>query len=296
MQVLITGASGRFARFVIRELSDRYDVVLTSRHLPPKEFAHLPWIQADLTRFEDCQRVVQGIDAIQHVGAQPEPTDHPKLRSQFAARGIPFDATFKTNLMGTYYLMQAAVEADIKTVVMTGSNCALGHGFRISTKPFPIQSLPINEQHPCYPEDSYSFTKHAGEALLASYSRAYGIRTYVTRPAGIRTKIQRQEMAEQAKPATAWDPWFWSWVGSEDLAHAQGLLMEAAPELPQHGIYFVNADDTHALEPSLELLKRFKPEVLPLVDSLENHQSFISCNKIKQQLGWQPTTSWRQYL
>ena len=296
MKVLITGASGRFARFVIRELMDRYEVVLSSRHSPPKEFSHLPWLQADLTVFEDCQRMVQGIDAIQHIGAQPEPTDHPELRSHFATQGIPFDATFKTNLLGTYYLMQAAVEADVKTVVMTGSNCALGHGFRISSTPFPVQALPINEQHPCYPEDSYSFTKHAGEALLASYSRAYGIRTYVTRPAGIRTEAQRCEMAETTNPSAGWDPWFWGWVGSEDLARAQRLLMEAAADLPTYDVYFVNADDTHALEPSQELIQRFKPEWLPLVDHLENHQAFISCDKIKKQLGWQPTTSWRQYL
>ncbi|MBT9317576.1 NAD-dependent epimerase/dehydratase family protein [Leptothoe spongobia] len=296
MKVLITGASGRFARFVIRELADRYEVVLTSRHSPPKEFAHLHWLQADLTCFGDCQRVMQGIDAIQHVGAQSEPTDHPEMRTDFTTQGIPFDTTFKTNLLGTYYLMQAAVEVGVKTVVMTGSNCALGHGFRISSTPFPIQSLPIDEQHPCYPEDSYSFTKHAGESLLASYTRAYGIRTYVTRPAGIRTEIQRHEMANTAKPAKAWDPWFWGWVGSEDLAHAQRLLMEAASELPEHDVYFVNADDTHALEPSQTLIKRFKPEWLPLVNPLENHQAFIRCDKIKRQVGWAPTTDWRQYL
>ena len=296
MKVLITGASGRFARFVIRELTARHEVVLTSRHSPPKEFAHLPWLQADLTCFADCQRIMRGIEAIQHVGAQPEPTDHPEMRSHFTSQGIPFDATFKTNLLGTYYLMQAAVEAGVKTVVMTGSNCALGHGFRISATPFPMQFLPIDEQHPCYPEDSYSFTKHAGEALLASYSRAYDIRTYVTRPAGIRNEVQRHKMADVAKPAAAWDPWFWSWVGSEDLAQAQRLLMEAAPELPHHDVYFVNADDTHALEPTLALVECFKPELLSLVERLENHQSFLCCDKIKQQLGWQPTASWRQYL
>lgn len=295
MKVLITGASGRLARSMIRELSGHYDLVLTSRHKPPKEFAHLPWVSADLTCFEGCQRMMQGIDAIQHLGAQPEPSDHPDLRAQFATKGIPFDATFKTNLLGTYYLLQAAVEAGVKTVIMTGSNCALGHGFRISSTPFPIQALPIDEYHPCLPEDSYSFSKHAAEALLASYTRAYGIRTYVTRPAGIRTEVQRRQMAAEARPAKAWDSWMWGWVGSEDLARAQRLLLEAAPELPPHDIYFVNADDTHALEPSRELIERFKPELRPWVDHLSGYQAFICCDKLKKQVGWQPTTSWRQY-
>jgi len=38
---------------------------------------------------------------------------------------------------------------------------------------------------PAFPEDFYNYSKLAGELLLASYTRAYGIRTYVTRPAAI---------------------------------------------------------------------------------------------------------------
>ena len=294
-KVLITGASGRLAKFAIRELADRYEPILTSRHPPPDEFSAFPWIQGDLTCFEDCQRMVAGVDAIQHLGAQSEPSDHPQMRTGKAARGIPFDATIKTNLLGTYYLLQAAVEAGIKLFVMTGSNCALGHGFRISQTPFPIQTLPIDETHPCYPEDSYSFSKRAAEDMLATYSRAYGIRTYVTRPAAIKTESQRQQMAAEAAPAKGWDPWLWGWVGGEDVASAQRLLMEAAPELPLHDVFLVNADDTSALEPSRELVERFKPELLPLAETLTDHQAFTSCEKLKPRLGWQPKTSWRQY-
>ena len=154
-------------------------VLMSRRH--PTRFAALPWVQGDLTVFDDCRRAVQGVDAIQHLAAQPWPVDHPALRGQAAEQGLPFDATFQSNMVGVYYLMQAAVEAGVGRVVMAGSNCALGHGYRISQTPFPFQSLPIDESHPAYPEDSYSYSKLAGEMLLASYTRAYGIRTYVTR-------------------------------------------------------------------------------------------------------------------
>ena len=242
MKILITGASGRLAGFVIRELAKSHELVLTSRRKPAEEFSNFPWIQGDLTCFEDCQRAVQGVEAIQHLGAQPGPVDHPDFRARAEEQGVPFDATFRTNMLGTYYLMQAAVETEVRIVVMTGSNCALGHGFRISGTPFPIQALPIDETHPCYPEDSYS--------LLASYTRAYGIRTYVTRPAGITPAERRRQMAENARPTIGWTDWLWCWVGSEDVASAHRLLMEAADELPPHDVYFLNADDTTALEPS----------------------------------------------
>lgn len=296
MKVLITGSSGRLAGFLIRELADKHELILTSRRQPPQEFSSFPWIKADLNCFEDCQLAVAGVEAIQHLGAQAEPSDHPKLRRHKEQQGIAFDATFKTNLLGTYYLLQAAVEAKVRVFVMTGSNCAFGHGFRISQTPFPIQSLPIDETHPCYPEDSYSFSKGAGEALLATYSRAYGIRTYVTRPAAIRTESQRRQIAKEAGPARAWDPWLWAWVGSEDLARAHRLLLEAADELPLHDLYLVNADDTTALEPSLELVERFRPELLSRTDKLSEHQSFFNCDKLKKMVGWQHQTSWRRYL
>lgn len=293
MKVLITGASGRLGEYVIRELEAEHSLVLMSRRTPPDEFSHLPFIQGDLNNFEDCQRAVDGVDAIQHLGAQPGPVDHPDFRVGAEEKGISFDATFKTNMLGTYYLMHAAIEADVKTVVMSGSNCALGHGFRISKTHMPIDYLPLDEEHPCYPEDSYSFSKRCGEDLLASYSRAYGIRTYITRPAGITPEDRRKQMAQNIKPVSGWSPWLWCWVGSEDVASAHRLIMEKSNTLPTHDVYFLNADDTAALEPSIELVERFKPEFLPKIKELHGHQSFINCDKLKKAVDWQHQTSWR---
>lgn len=293
MKVLVTGASGRMAGSVIHELADRYELVLASRRKLPEELADFPWIQGDVTSFEDCQRMVKGVEVIQHLGAQSWPSDHPEFWGGCKKHGIPFDATFKTNMLGTYYLMQAAVEAGVRIVVMAGSNCALGHGFRISKTPFPFRALPMDETHPCYPEDSYSYSKYAGEALLASYTRAYGIRTYVTRPTAITPKSVSLQMAKNIGPSEGWCPWLWGWVGSEDCARAHRLLMEAGNELPRHDVYFLNSDDTAALEPSYELVERFKPELLPLAESMTGYQSFITCNKIKRELGWEHKTSWR---
>src|SRR6266545_994207 len=81
MRVLVTGASGALAPFVIRAFWERHEVVLLSRRPPHAEFAALPWIQGDITVFDDCWHAVQGMDAIQHLAAQPWPVDHPRLRA-----------------------------------------------------------------------------------------------------------------------------------------------------------------------------------------------------------------------
>src|SRR5215831_2574679 len=293
MNVLVTGASGQLGPFVIRALQEQHDLVLMSRHPPEAAFAALPWIQGDLTVYDDCRHAVQGVDAIQHLAAQPWPVDHPTLRGRAAAQGIAFDATLQSNLIGLYYLLHAAVEAGVHCLVMAGSNCALGHGYRISHTPFPLQALPIDEGHPSSPEDSYSYSKLAGELLLASYTRAYGIRTYVTRPAGICAPARRQQLACTAAPATGWDPWLWAWVGSEDVASAHRLLMEQAETLPPHDVYYVTADDTTALEPSAELIARWQPTLLPFAEGLRGHHAFFSARKLHQAVGWQHHTSWR---
>ncbi|MEZ4611948.1 MAG: hypothetical protein R2838_17180 [Caldilineaceae bacterium] len=135
-----------------------------------------------------------------------------------------------------------------------------------------------------------------GEDLLASYSRAYGIRTYVTRIAGVFPPERRTQFAQDVQPVTAWSPWMWCWVGSEDVAAAHRLLMEQAERLPMHDVYFLNADDTLALEPSREIVARFRPELLPLVHDLADHASFISNQKLKAATGWRHQTSWRETL
>jgi len=298
MKVLITGASGRFAESMVKALRGRCDLVLFSRRPLPADRAGLPWVQGDLTSFDDCCRAVEGVDFIQHLGAQPWPTDHPQEiqgREQRGLPAIPFDATMRSNIMGTYYLLQAAVQAGVKGMVMTGSNCAFGHGYRISQNPFPIRYLPLDEDHPSAVEDSYSYSKLAGEELLASFSRAYGLRTYVTRPAGICPPERLRRMAETAAPVTAWNEWLWGYVASEDLAELQRLIMDRAEALPLHSVYVANGLDSTCLEPSQEIVARFRPDLLP-VTHLSGHQAFFSTAKAQRELGWIPSHSWREYL
>ncbi len=294
MKVLVTGASGRLGPFVVAELeSAGYDLVLMSRSRP-QAADRWPWVAGDISSFEDCRKAVAGgIEAIQHLAAQPGPTDHPNSRKQAAEKGIAFDQTMRTNIMGTYYLLQAALEKDIGTFVMTGSNCALGHGSRISQTDFPIRYLPIDEAHPSDVEDSYSYSKLVGEELLASYTRAYGMRTYALRSAGICPPDRRANMARGAAAAEAWNVWLWAWIGSEDLAAAHRLLMEKAADIEPHGAYFCNGDDTTALEPTRELIERFRPDLLPLAEGIEGHASLLSNARLRGTVGWQPRTSWR---
>ena len=82
------------------------------------------------------------------------------------------------------------------------------------------------------------------------------------------------------------------------MASSHRLLMEAADELPSHDVYFLVADDTVALEPSRELVERFRPELMPLFVKgyMTGHQSFLNNDKLKRAVGWEHKTSWRDSL
>jgi len=300
MNVLVTGASGFLAGYVVKEFAD-HDLLLTSRTRPPDDRAHLPWVQGDLNSFEDCQRAIAECDpkVILHVGAVPFPSDHPEVRKRVEAMGRklpPVDATMRTNILGTYHLMQAAAQAQVKAVIMTGSNCALGHCFNISGNHFPLQYLPVDERHPSFPEDSYSCSKWMGERLLASYTRAFGIRTYVTRPGWIRPPEWQREYAKSAQPTMAWQDELWAYVDPRDIAWSHRLIFEAMDRLPPHDYYFIHAADTLAPEDSRELVERFRPDLIQSIPvNLQGRDTFFSWFKAYASVGYKPRYSWTDF-
>ena len=205
---------------------------------------------------------------------------------------------FRVNTMGTYYLLEAARRAGVKVVVAATSNCVLGHGFRLSDRPFPVEYLPLDEAHPLDFEDSYSLSKHVKEDVMAAYSRAYGLRCYGIRPASIMRPGMQETYARDYQPPSEWSEWFFGYNDIRDVARAFTLCLEAglAGDLPPYDNYFVNAADTLALEDSRSLVERLRPDLLPKLSAVSGRQAFISTAKAEKALGWKPEHSWTEYL
>jgi UDP-glucose 4-epimerase len=100
-----------------------------------------------------------------------------------------------------------------------------------------------------------------------------------------------------SRPVERWDWGLWAWVSSEDLARAHRLVLEKAGELPVHDVFFCNASDTFALEPSREIVEKHRPDLLPLIkEPLEGHAAFISNRKLREAVGWEHEKGWREHL
>ena len=304
MRILITGGTGNLAEYLIKELEGQHELVLFDRLKPgegrAEQITDHQYISGDLTVGEDCARAVAGCQAIMHLGAIPSPTDSPDYEERAKALGrpvYPYSETMRVNTMGTYELMRAAVLAGVKTVVAITSNCVLGHGYRTSGKPFPFQYLPIDEEHPRDPEDSYSVSKHFQSEIMFMFSRSHGIRSYALRPAGIQRPERQMELAKSVKPVEAWSEWLFGYNDITDVASALRMCLEAASDLPLYDGYYLNAADTTVLDESLDILRRFRPDLLDkLKGDLPGRAAFFSTEKARKAFGWQAKQSWTRFL
>ena len=87
-KVLVTGASGRFAKYMVAALRDDYEVVLFSRSPIPEDRADLPAVMGDLNNYEDV-KAVQGVEVIQHLGAVPWASDDEAGRKRPPSAACP---------------------------------------------------------------------------------------------------------------------------------------------------------------------------------------------------------------
>lgn len=300
MKIFLTGANGFLGKYVIEQLAERgHELVLFSRRHPDPRWSGFEWVQGDCNDLEACVQAMAGrhIDSVLHLAALPAPTD---------IKGTPaFDDlahigdTMRTNVMGLYNMLQGALRAEIPVFVQTGSNCVMGHERRISADPPRWQYLPIDEAHPGEPEDSYSVSKACNEIQLRAFA-AYGMKTYALRSGWILDAERRDMVANKraAVPTTDIRKVFNSYIAIEDAAQAHVLLTETAHRgaLPAFDVYYLNADDSLAPEPSMELLQKFRPDLVEkLREPLPDFASFFSNKKLKASIPWKPELTWRTH-
>jgi nucleoside-diphosphate-sugar epimerase len=122
MNLLVTGATGHLGANLVRQLlADGHRVrVLLRGDSDPEALAGLEVerIRGDLRNRADCRAAVAGCDGVHHCAALVSTIDGDHRHKQ---------TIFETNVLGTRNLLQAAREAGVSKVVVTGSLSATGH-------------------------------------------------------------------------------------------------------------------------------------------------------------------------
>ena len=306
MKVLVTGGSGVIGSYLLRELKRLgYSLSCYSRSRPVQD--HVDWLEGDIGRIDQLKAACEGHDAVVHLAAVPGP-----------GRTAP-EELLLLNVMGTVNTLEAAVEAGVTKFVFASSGAATG--FTFQSKPITPDYLPIDEAHPCAPQDEYGLSKLLGEQICKRYSDAYGLATICLRinhnwcldregaqvavNSGWAKGLTIEELWEKrylkviVESQGNWptpgpprpDKLLWAVTDVRDAVQAFRLALENSEMA--HEVFHINGADTCSSTETPTLIKRHFPQV-PLKQPLERFASLVSHAKATALLGYRPQYSWRK--
>lgn len=307
MYVLITGGSGNLARHCLAELrAHGHEVTLFDRVSP--EQTRSPWstdapiVLGEMTSAEDCLRAVEAsrAEAIINLGGIPYPTEHPQSRAGATARGetpLPEDETFRVNVMGTYYIADAARKLGVRVIAHASTMSTLGVSPRTSKLTIPVNTMPVDESHPLWGENTYSLSKILNEETLLGFARGYGVQMVVMRLMHVYMPHRGEEAAIQMRlgqPAAPYTPGnftVWEYLDARDAAAAYRLAVEAKNLDPFERFFL--ATDRMCVEEHRELAARYYPHLADQAARMGPDDLILSIRRIRSKLGYVPKHSWR---
>jgi uronate dehydrogenase len=158
-RLLLTGAAGNLGRQLRGALADWADIVHVTDIVPPGDAAaHEETSVVDLADREAVMNMVEGVDAIVHLGG--------------ISIDAPFDDLLEANFRGTYNVYEAARKHGVKRIVFASSNHAIGF--------HPVTEV-LDADSPHRPDSLYGVSKCFGELLSRYYYDRFGIETVCVR-------------------------------------------------------------------------------------------------------------------
>jgi nucleoside-diphosphate-sugar epimerase len=276
-RIAITGGSGKAGKWIVKEMLDHgYDVVNLDWKLPAEPLCDTLIVDLDdlgqvhnaLSSYNGRSR--KSIDAIIHFAAIPQAYTHTN------------DYTFRNNVMNTYNVLEAAANLGIDNVVLASSESSYGMVF---ASPFFSPSyLPLDEQHPQLPEDSYGLSKVVNEVTAEAFHRRTGMQVISLRLGNILEPLDYARVhAGFAKPDDR-KAILWSYIDVRDVAAACRLAVEKKGLGAQAVI--LAAEDTSSNLSTAELVRRYLPDVKDNRLPREGRPSLLTSEKAKVLLGW----------
>jgi nucleoside-diphosphate-sugar epimerase len=204
----------------------------------------------------------------------------------------PDNETFRINALSTYNVIEAAVKLGIPKVVFASSETTYGICFADGeVRPAYI---PVDEEHPTVPEDSYAMSKVVNEATARSFQARSGIDIYGLR---INNVIEPHEY-ETDFPTYVADPALrrrniFAYIDARDLGHMVDCCLRT--DGLGYQVFNVSNDDTSVALPSDEVANRFYTDI-PRRREMGTFETFYANDKAKRLVGFAPGHSWRDRI
>ena len=294
MRIFFTGGSGKAGRHAIEHLVGQGHQV-TNGDLVPARIDGVPDLRIDLT---DAGQVFDALSSYARFDELEPGTGVPRYDAvvHFAAVPAiliqPDNETFRVNALSTYNVIDAAIRLGIRKVVFASSETTYGICFA-DGEVLP-EYVPVDEEHPTVPHDSYAMSKVVNEATARSFQARSGIDIYGLR---INNVIEPHEY-ESKFPAFVADPSLrrrniFAYIDARDLGHMVDRCLHT--DGLGYEVFNVSNDDTSVAITSAEVYERFYPGV-ELRRALGEYETFYANDKAKRLVGYTPRHSWRQAL
>lgn len=293
MRILFTGGSGKAGREVVPYLLDRGHRVMNV-DLVPLADPRVDNITADLT---DGAQVFNAMSMYAGFDELEPGTGVPRFDAVVHFAAVPRillkpdNETYRVNVLSTYNVLEAALKLGVRKVVIASSETTYGVCFADGVR--KPQYLPVDEEHPVVPEDSYGMSKVVNEVTARGFQARTGADVYALR---INNVMSPEDYA-------GWPAYFdnpdlrrrnlFSYIDARDLGQVVDLCLH------KHGLgyqVFNVANDAMSVNlPVAEVVARYYADV-PLKRRFEDGESIYSNRKIKDVLGFREEHPWTRYV
>ena len=290
MRILFTGGSGKAGRHAIAYLLAQGHTIVNFDQVP----LDLDGVNNRLGDMTDAGQVYDVMSAYAHYGEMEPGTGVPKFDAVVHFAAIPRmlhasdNECYRVNTVGTYNVIDAALKFGVRKVIFASSETA--YGFCFYDGDLKPDYLPIDEEHPTIPMDSYAMSKVVNEVTARSFHAKSGADIYGLR---INNVIEPHEYKELFPKFIA-DPKcrlrnIFAYIDARDL----GQMVQCCLDTDGLGYEIFNvSNDHHSVdESSADLIKAYYEGVEVKTD-LGPRETFYSNEKAKRLLGFNPQYDW----
>ncbi|MEQ9040109.1 MAG: NAD(P)-dependent oxidoreductase [Silicimonas sp.] len=294
MRILFTGGTGKAGRHVVPYLVDKGHRVL---NLDLKPLDH-PGVLNRIADITDAGQMFDVMTSYADFDELEPGTGMPAFDAVVHFAAVPRimitsdNECYRVNVMGTYNVIDAALRAGVRKIIFASSETTYGVCFADGER--KPEYVPIDEEHPTVPEDSYATSKVANEVTARSFQRRSGADIYGLR---INNVIEPHEYKSMF-PDFITEPQkrrrnIFAYIDVRDL----GQMVECCLQTDGLGyeVFNVSNDDHSVAAKTQELIDRFYQGV-PVKKKMGQDETFYSNEKAKRMLGYQPAHHWRMYL
>jgi NAD dependent epimerase/dehydratase len=172
MKILVTGAAGFIGSHLVEKcVEEGFEVKAFIRYNSKNNWGWLEKskvkneievVTGDIRDYDSVYNAAGGCKAVFHLAA---------------LIGIPYSyvsplAYIRTNIEGTYNVLQAAKERNLENIIITSTSETYGTALQV----------PINEDHPLVGQSPYSASKIAADQIALSYNKSFGLPVKIARP------------------------------------------------------------------------------------------------------------------